>query len=72
MCEVFERLKEIGVIKGRKCPHEGDCQKDTVPQDDFNPMTQCVLTSFVQLMQADLIEPSAEELIAKIPRKQLV
>ncbi len=65
MCEVFNRLKQIGVVRGKVCPFELSCDRRTIPIDDFIPLIHCVPTSLAKMQESDLSEQSAEELIAR-------
>lgn len=65
MCEVYNRLKQLGVVRGKKCIWDGKCDKSTIPPDDFIPQTQCIVATTAQLLTTSIKEDSAEELIEK-------
>ena len=63
MCEILIKLNQIGIAKGKVCPFENKCDRKNIPLDDFNPQIHCTVTATVSMLEADLTEPSAQDLI---------
>lgn len=63
MCEIFTRLKQLGVVQGKQCILEAKCEIKDTPPDDRNPLIHCSVASLASMQETAMAELSAEDLI---------